>query len=174
MSLFWKRGYDGTSVDMLCRSTGMPRASLYQLYGGKEGLFLSAVEHYAKARIAPLFEALGPTGTLAKDMRHFFEKVIGLASGTKDPLGCLISCVLADAAGKNPRFRKELESRLALLEARLAERIRLSGQRDVASEDLAMLLASVARGIMVRARSGASAAELSTIARTATSVFIKE
>lgn len=39
MRSFWSQGYDGSSVDTMCRATGMSRASLYQSYGGKEGCF---------------------------------------------------------------------------------------------------------------------------------------
>lgn len=46
MKLFWSAGFDGTSVDTLAHETAMLRATLYQLYGDKEGLFLAAIHHY--------------------------------------------------------------------------------------------------------------------------------
>ena len=41
--LFRADGYAGASVDRLCREMRMPRATLYDRFGGKEGLFLAAV-----------------------------------------------------------------------------------------------------------------------------------
>jgi len=173
MCLFWYHGYDGTSVDLLCRGTKMPRAGLYQRYSGKEGLFLAALDHYAETRIAPLIVALGPRDTLEEDLVRFFDAVVRLA--TQDPAarGCLISCVLSDAASSNPRFRAELDTRFAALELRLADRIRAVGRRDSFEqpEIQAMLLASIARGIMVRARAGTEAKALAQVGHAAATML---
>lgn len=169
MCLFWHHGYDGTSVDLLCRGTKMPRAGLYQRYSGKEGLFLAALDHYAETRIAPLIVALGPRDTLEEDLVRFFDAVVRLATQDAAARGCLISCVLSDAASSNPRFRVELETRFAALELRLADRIRAASPRDsVEQPDVhAMLLASIARGIMVRARAGTKAEALAQVGHAA-------
>lgn len=37
-------------------TTMKPRASLYQDFGGKEGLFIAATAHYVKTRIGPVAE----------------------------------------------------------------------------------------------------------------------
>jgi TetR/AcrR family transcriptional repressor of nem operon len=173
MRLFWKNGYEGTSIDQLCRVTRMPRASLYQRHGGKEGLFLAALQHYVQVRVGPVLAALGPRGTLEQDLTQFFDAIVALATQDDPARGCLIACVLADAAGTNPRFRDELEARFAVLEDRLAARIRLAppeGLEIESPEVHALLLASVARGIMVRARSGAPTIDLRRVGRAAAKV----
>ena len=40
---FLETGYEGTSVDDLVRRTGIHRGSLYQAFGSKRGLFVSAL-----------------------------------------------------------------------------------------------------------------------------------
>lgn len=170
MRSFWSQGYDGSSVDTMCRATGMSRASLYQSYGGKEGLFLAAVAHYSDTRAALVAAALGPKGSLAEDLSAFFDAVVDL--GTEDPKtpGCLVSCVLADAAGASDVFRKELERRQQALEDRIADRLRSSGwpaDSHVTPTAAAGLAAAAARGIMVRARSGHSRDALHAVASAA-------
>ena len=158
MRAFWAAGYEGASLDRLCAATGMPRASLYRQYGDKEGLFLAAIGHYAETRLAGVAAALGPRGRLADDLRAFFAAVADLATSEPEAPGCLISCVLADAAGTNPAFRALLDRRFAELEARLTTRLnagRSELERGADTEALALVLASVARGIMLRARAGA-------------------
>ncbi|WP_372840097.1 TetR/AcrR family transcriptional regulator [Phaeovulum sp.] len=170
MRLFWAYGYQGAPIDLLCRETRMPRASLYQRYGDKQGLFLATIEHYVKTRITRVMAHLAAE-PLDDALAGFFEAVCALATEDAEARGCLISCVLADAAGSNTRFRLELEMRFARMEARLAERLaqaQASGElaAQVEPEALAAVLAAVARGITVRARAGAPIAALRSIARS--------
>jgi len=169
MRLFWAEGFEAASIDQLSRATRMPRASLYQEYGGKAGLFLASVAHYAETRIAPVAAALGPSGALGNDLSAFFQAVIALATGDAATPGCLISCVLADSAGTNAVFRAELDQRFAALEARITARL-VAEPWPAAAPDraaLAAMLAAVARGIMLRARSGAAPKALAPVADAA-------
>jgi TetR/AcrR family transcriptional repressor of nem operon len=155
MKVFWAEGYDAASVDRLARETGMPRATLYQTYRDKEGLFLAAVAHYADTRAARIGQAIGPKGALRDDLASFFAAVVDLATSEPEARGCLISCVLADAAGTNPRFRAELERRFFALEARIIDRLEAAGTENGDIAARAVMIASIARGLMLRARAGA-------------------
>ena len=46
MSAFWRHGYDATSMEDLMDCMGIGRASIYNAFGNKRALFLSALEHY--------------------------------------------------------------------------------------------------------------------------------
>jgi TetR/AcrR family transcriptional repressor of nem operon len=46
--LFWARGYEGTHLSDLVLATGLNRFSLYNEFGGKEGLYRAALEHYVE------------------------------------------------------------------------------------------------------------------------------
>ena len=169
MRVFWAAGYDAATVDRLCHATRMPRASLYQDYGGKEGLFLAAIAHYVDTQLGPVADALGPNGTLEADLSAFFDAVVALATRNSQTPGCLIACALADAAGTNETFRRELDSRFSALEDRIAHRLS-AADADASTDEvhtLAGLLAAVARGIMLRARSGTPAEALAAIGQRA-------
>lgn len=168
MRVFWAAGYHGAAMERLCRETGLSRASLYNDYGDKAGLFMAAIAHYVHTQIVPVARALGPAGSLAADLTAFFDAVVALATRDGRTPGCLISCVLADVAGTNDRFRQELDRRFGALEDRIARRLAQDGA--MASADnpaVAGMLAAVARGIMLRARSGAPAADLRPVAAVA-------
>ncbi len=172
-SVFWAKGYEGASVDALCRAMNMPRASLYQLFGDKERLFLAAIQHYAKTRLEPLAQSLGSIGTLEDDLETFFDHVVTLATSNSSTLGCLISSVLSDAAGTSPLFKAELDRRFAALEASLSDRLRQSTYRLGAPDEvMAVVLASVARGLTLRARAGTSATDLRAVGRAAAHAFL--
>lgn len=168
MRTFWAQGYDGTSVDALCRATRMPRASLYLTYGSKQGLFLASIEHYVDTRISRVVDALGPRGSLESDLAAFFAAVVDLATGDATTPGCLISCVLADAAGSNPQLRDELDRRFSALEATIKARLDLEPwSGGVSRAATSGVLAAVARGIMLRARSGRCRQDLDEVAAAA-------
>jgi AcrR family transcriptional regulator len=171
MKVFWAEGYDGASVDTLAREAGIPRATLYQLYGDKEGLFLASISHYGETRAAKVADALGPRGALGDDLARFFSAVVDLALAEPNARGCLISCVLADAAGTNPRFRAELERRFLTLECRIRDRLDTDGSSAGRSLPLAVMIASIARGLMLRARAGADRILLQNAADEAVSLL---
>jgi len=142
---------------------------LGMLRGQEAGqMFMAAIAHYADTQIVPMARVLGPAGTLAADLSAFFEAVVDLATRDSRTPGCLISCVLADAAGSNDRFRQELDRRFAALENRIAQRVSQDGGVPAADiPAMAGMLAAVVRGIMLRARSGTTAADLSPVAAVA-------
>lgn len=170
MRSFWAEGYEAASIDRLCRAMNMPRASLYQLFGDKQGLFLSALGRYGETRVSRVIAALGPKGTLAEDLSAFFDEVIYLASSDRETPGCLISCVLAEAAGTNPVFTVELDRRFVAMEKQIEARLQLApwpANAKISPGAVAGMIASVARGMTLKARSGQTADELKPVAQAA-------
>lgn len=45
--LFVGRGYNATSIDEIVKATGVPRGSLYSIYGSKQAVFIAVLEHAA-------------------------------------------------------------------------------------------------------------------------------
>lgn len=179
MRLFWARGYAAAGIEDLTRAMGVPRSSLYQTFGDKQGLFLAAVEHYARTRLAPMLAALEGGGSLADDLAAFMAAVVRAATADAATLGCLVSCALADCAGENDRMRAELAARFDRAEAAIAarlERARAAGELPAPTDcaALAGVLAAVSRGIMLRARSGAPAAALQPVANAALALTLRD
>ena len=58
MAVFWRNGYQGTSIQDLVEATGVNRGSLYATFGDKCGLFLAVLDHYGKRIGRPMMEAL--------------------------------------------------------------------------------------------------------------------
>ncbi|WP_196222898.1 TetR/AcrR family transcriptional regulator [Pseudooceanicola algae] len=176
MRAFWASGYDGVSIDTLCRASQMSRASLYNRFGGKDALFLAAIAYYTETRLRVVVDALGPQGTLKEDLTAFFAQVVQL--GTSDPQtpGCLISCVLSEAAGSNQTYHDELERRYIALERRIAVRLKAddcAARGAVPLADAAALTAAMARGIILRARSGQSHAQLAPVGDAAAEAIVR-
>src|ERR1700691_2172683 len=46
MNLFWRRGYENTSLETLMKEMGIAKQSLYDTFGDKRALYLKAMAHY--------------------------------------------------------------------------------------------------------------------------------
>src|SRR5210317_1187307 len=46
MEVFWRKGYESTSLADLLEATGLHKGSLYQAFGDKHTLFISALRRY--------------------------------------------------------------------------------------------------------------------------------
>src|SRR5882724_9662912 len=62
MKLFWRHGYESTSMAMLLKALDLTAPSLYGAFGNKEARFHEAVHHYGRVYgqkvMAPLDSAL--------------------------------------------------------------------------------------------------------------------
>src|SRR5882724_123285 len=63
LTLFWRWGYEGTSIAALVEAMGITPPSLYTAFGSKEALFLEAVDRYNATDGAFAMRALTAGGT---------------------------------------------------------------------------------------------------------------
>ena len=52
LQVFWRKGYEGTSLSDLTKAMGINRPSLYAAFGNKEALFRKALDRYAEGPAA--------------------------------------------------------------------------------------------------------------------------
>src|SRR5688500_18902266 len=57
MLLFWRQGYEATSVRDLIEATGISSSSLYESFGDKRALYLAALRLYCQGEAAS-FQAM--------------------------------------------------------------------------------------------------------------------
>jgi AcrR family transcriptional regulator len=56
--LFGERGYEGSSMDELCRRAGVTKPVVYELFGSKDGLFRACLERWGVQLAASIVEAV--------------------------------------------------------------------------------------------------------------------
>ncbi len=170
MKLFWRQGYDGTSLADLTQELGITRPSLYAAFGSKEGLFLKALDLY-EAR-AGYREAALTAPTARAYARALLEGAADLHGDKKNPPGCLgVQGALA-CAPQSDTVRLELIRRRKTGERIIRDRLkRAKAEGDLPPEadpaDLARYLSIVIYGITVQAAGGATRKELRRVAELA-------
>jgi len=170
MELFWRQGYEGTSLADLTRELGLTRPSLYAAFGSKQGLFLKALDLY-ESRAAYRQAAL-TAPTAARYARALLEGAADLHGDKRNPPGCLgVQGALA-CAPQSDSIRKELIRRRKVGESIILGRLkRAKAEGDLPPDadpaDLARYLSIVIYGITIQAAGGATRRELRSAAALA-------
>src|SRR6266852_3503577 len=100
MHVFWSRGYEATSIQLLVDRMGIQRGSLYDTFGDKRALFFAAITHYDRVVTARLLAALDAAS--GKDaIRRFFRLKVELALEPRRPRGCLVTNSAAELASRD-------------------------------------------------------------------------
>lgn len=90
MQLFWRNGYQSTSMQMLEKEMGINKFSIYSSFGSKHGVFLESLKSY-KGRINVIFQKLKNSTNGIQDIKTFFyDSVEGCDEGYNEK-GCLIT-----------------------------------------------------------------------------------
>jgi AcrR family transcriptional regulator len=141
--LFWERGYLGTTLADLEVATGLNRSSLYQAFGTKEALFVSALDNYIDSFIAARLAGMERSGAEPHDIVGFFS---GLAELFRDDpglarRGCMWVNAVAEFAGREPPDARADEYRNRL-DAAFAGSLSGGGQHVLVRERSRMLTAT--------------------------------
>ncbi|MEW6476567.1 MAG: TetR/AcrR family transcriptional regulator [Actinomycetota bacterium] len=96
--VFARQGYDGTRMEDLAAATGVPRATLYYHFRGKE----EVLEWLLRSTLAELAEAVAGAAKEPGDARRRLELVVRalLASMARRPAACRV--LLADMGRAGP------------------------------------------------------------------------
>lgn len=170
MRLFWRQGYDGTSLTDLTEELGITRPSLYSAFGSKEALFLKALDLYEIG--AGYREAALAAPTAYAYAQALLKGAADLHGDKNNPPGCLgVQGALACAPQSNS-IREELARRRRIGETIIRDRLkRAKSEGDLPSDadpaDLARYLSIVIYGIAVQAAGGATKKELQRAAELA-------
>ena len=168
MHLFWERGYEGTSFDDLIGAMGISPSSFYNSFGSKERLYQEAVDAYAANSAAWFVGELDA----ARDTRTALHNVLSAAARKftrgDEPVGCMISAACISVPPALDALREYLAGQRRRAEAAMAARIRRGVAEgdvppDTDAEALAAFYSTLARGLAVQARDGASYERLQAI-----------
>jgi AcrR family transcriptional regulator len=172
--LFWERGYEGLTVDELVRGMGLSKPSFYAAFRDKPSVFHQVVERYETANGSSLVEAL-QSGADARSGLAALLHTLAYAY-TRNPnlsqRGCLVSTGMLNSSPELKWAMALLADRRAALHSLIKSHLKNAGcTKSITTaqdaSDLAAYFTSVAHGMAVRARDGASFEELSKTAELA-------
>ena len=171
LKVFWRKGYEGTSLLDLTEAMGINRPSLYAAFGNKEELFRKILDRYTEGPAVHMREALEePTARAVAE--KLLRKAADALTDPCHPPGCLAVHGALSCGEAAESIRQELNSRRSASEAALRERFeRAKSEKDLPAAAnpacLARYIATVLQGMAVQAAGGASRDDLRQVAETA-------
>lgn len=176
MHLFWRRGYEATSVSDLTETMGITPPSLYAAFGDKKRLFLEAVDRYQSGPGSFAQAALCDEPTAERAMRRLLMETIDSFFEKNNPRGCMVVLAATNCTTDSSDILDELAGRRRMAERLVRDRIaagRAAGEipPDADVDTLAGTIVTTLYGLSIRARDGASRASLRKVVEQVMSMW---
>jgi AcrR family transcriptional regulator len=169
LEVFWRHGYEGTTIPDLTSAMKINRPSLYAAFGNKEALFRKVVEHYLARSSGPVEEALARP-TAREVAEALLRSTVEMLTLPDRPGGCLLVQGALACSAESECLKQELARWRGRLESAIRERLDRAveaGELRGNAATLARFLATVMQGMSVQRAGGAGRDELMGVAEMA-------
>ncbi len=111
MNLFWKNGYETTSMQMLEKEMGINKFSIYSSFGSKNGVLLESIKCYRK-KLKVITDKLLISNNGIKGIEQYFYDFL---SFSKDHANFIKGCLVTNTANElNADSDPKLKSKLSI------------------------------------------------------------
>lgn len=168
--LFWRNGYEATSMEELLQTMGLNRASFYNAFGGKRELMLLALRRYDSNNRAATLRSAASGRPPLEAIRHVFRAMVDGSRGPMGKHGCFLVNSALEVAPKDPEAARIVRGGLRDVEqffTQLARRAVVDGDLPAGCDpaETGRALMNHLVGLMVLVRAGANKATLSSVVR---------
>jgi AcrR family transcriptional regulator len=168
LEVFWRHGYEGTSIAALTGATGLNPPNLYGAFGDKATLYRRCLDRYVELEGLTL-RPEGPAGDAVRDL---LLRAAETFADERHPPGCMISTACLTTKSGHDDVRADVARRRAATIATVRDRLAVGiadGElrADADPDALARLVGAVIQGLSVQAIDGADAPTLRTVAEAA-------
>jgi len=176
MILFWEKGYNATSMMDIQHKTGLKPGSLYDSFGNKHQLFMSAIQHYRENIVQARLQKLSQPGPARSRLQTFFDDLIHFSLNEGRKLGCLMTNSAIERAMHDDDTKIAIQNNLV----DIADTFCLTVQQGIdngeftpsePAENIARFLTSTVQGLRVMAKSSTTEETLRTTARLALKIL---
>ncbi len=171
VQLFWRQGYEATSVQDLVEHMGINRFSLYDTFGDKHQLYLAALDRYRQKVASESLACLEHSREGLAAIRRYFLQLLDSTTTPQGTKGCLMANSAVEVASRDLEAAARVQAYLAgsdeafyhaLVRAREKGEIRKSASL----RDSARFLTTSALGLTTRIKAGAGRKQLEGVVRT--------
>lgn len=177
LALFWRNGYEGSSLADLTDAMGVSKSSLYNTFGDKRALFGAAIERYEQVHVAPALSVLEDARRpVPIRIEAFLRRIITARFAAGDRRGCFIGNTAAEVAAHDSEIAARVAQALRRIEDALAaalEEGRQSGEiaPDADPRALARFFTATAQGLRLVSKTADDPRGLDDVVRVALSVL---
>lgn len=162
--LFWRQGYEQTSVSELVHATKLNRYAIYNAYGGKKELFLACLDAYFLERKSIFLKSLhSPICSPMDAIERVFD--FAIREMAERETGCLICNVATDVGHYDQEVHDRVDQMLEEIEVAYRGALQLAaeaGELDpkITPGGAASMLMTLKFGFGVHATNGTSQAQM--------------
>ncbi|CAI0697935.1 TetR/AcrR family transcriptional regulator [Serratia quinivorans] len=174
--LFWRQGYEGTSMSDLVAELGIASARIYKAFGSKELLFREAIASYENHEGGFADRAFSEESSVRVAIKRLLDDAVALYSRTDLPQGCMVVSSAASVSDENSGIKDWLaEHRLQRTQG-MIDRLQTAvatGELppETDADALGDYFATFLHGLSVQARDGVSRARLEAAVKIALSAL---
>lgn len=170
MLLFWRHGFETTSMSLLSKNMNMNSPSIYSAFGDKKSLFLKALHLYV-GNLSEIETLLNRAPSALKAAQEMLNQSAIRFTGKDTPSGCMLASAAASCSPEGSDVQMAAGKIRSKIESLLKQRI----ERDIkdqilpktfSAEGLAALVVATIQGMSVLARDGAPRKKILLIAET--------
>jgi TetR/AcrR family transcriptional regulator, transcriptional repressor for nem operon len=114
--VFWKKGYNGSSMNELVKATGLSRSSIYDSFGDKHGLYTKTLQHYQESQRKMMLEAMPAHLSARKKIAWLFNNNIAESLGDRQRKGCFILNTTTELANVDNSMNRFVNSNMEAME----------------------------------------------------------
>jgi TetR/AcrR family transcriptional repressor of nem operon len=164
--LFWRKGYQASSLTDLLTAMGIGRSSFYAAFTDKRSLYIECLNLFAARTLALLQRARSEMAPV--DALHsFFDRNFIGARSARGHSGCMLVNTVLEMADVDDELAQRASDHLGAVQRRFQACLKDAGAAPARAKELAAMLMLVNEGIRVSSRRRLSDAEhLQPIATT--------
>ncbi len=130
MHLFWRNGYEKTSMQMLEKEMGINKFSIYSSFGSKHGVFLESLKCY-KSKVAAMFERFKNSSNGIDDIKQFFHDSVNICYQDDSEKGCLMTSTYYEFSGNDDDLvNNQMISFMEGLKELIIEKLKINSSKD--------------------------------------------
>lgn len=112
MRLFWRRGYENTSLSDLLKEMGILNGSFYNSFKNKRNVYIECIEMYSETILEQRLQKINQKNNLKDKLNYFF---ILLSDEAIPNFGCLVVNSLDSELFKNKDIKKAVNEKITRL-----------------------------------------------------------
>lgn len=151
LALFWRKGYQATSLADLLTDMGIGRSSFYAAFTDKRSFYIECLDLWA-ARTLELLQRARAEMPPIDALQNFFERSFVVARGAKANWGCMLVNTVLEMADVDDGLAARASHHLSEMQRVFQDCLRDAGAAPARAEELAAMLMLFNEGIRVSSR----------------------
>lgn len=170
MLLFWKYGYEATSISDLTQALGITAPSLYSSFGGKKQLFEKCLEYYSEYEGCTIGEFFDQSKDIKISLElYLLESAKKLIQSNK-PTGCMFVVATMNCSEQNQELQQQMLDKRYASKQQLKEYLNQAQEEgqisiEVDVQCLTDFYSTILHGMTMQARDGASLSQLKQVVK---------